>query len=103
MIITEYAAKREKLERTMQEINEREAAHKLDLCAKHQIVLKKISSQIGQLKHQRAEENKRYEQDKAFFHRKYREEKHKVTEAMHLLRLEYLTVNGIREQEGGAI
>lgn len=102
MIISEYAAKREELEKKMQEINEREAAHKIDLSAKHQIVLKKISSQIGQLKHQRAEENKRYEQEKNFFHRKYREEKLKVTEAMHLLRLEYLTVNGIKEKKGGA-
>jgi hypothetical protein len=38
---------------------------------------------------------------KNFFHRKYREEKLKVTEAMHLLRLEYLTVNGIKEKKGG--
>ena len=30
MIISEYAAKREELEKKMQEINEREAAHKID-------------------------------------------------------------------------
>lgn len=101
MIISEYAAKRTELEKKMLEITDRQTAHKLELSAKHQIALQKIASQIGQLKHQRAEENKRYEQEKSYFHRKYREEKLKVTEAMHLLRLEYLTVNGVVEKKGG--
>ena len=97
MILSEYQARREDLEKKMQEIGEREAAHKMELSIKHQTQLKKIATQIGQLKHQRAEINKQYEIDKAWFHRKYREEKHQVTEAMHALMMEYLTVNGAQD------
>ena len=63
----------------------------------HQAELKKIASQIGNLKHKRAEINKQYEIDKAWFHRKYREEKHAVTASIHALRMEYLTVNGVQD------
>lgn len=93
MILSEYQAKREELERKMQELNTREAEHKMELSIKHQMKLKKIADQIGSLKHQRAEANKQYEMDKAWTHRKYKEEKQQITQAMHLLRMEYLTVN----------
>lgn len=97
MVLSEYQARREDLERKMLEIGEREAAHKMELSVKHQAQLKKIASQIGNLKHQRAEVNKQYEIDKAWFHRKYREEKHAITSAIHALRMEYLTVNGAQD------
>ena len=103
MILSEYQAKREELERKMVEIGEREAAHKMELSVKHQTQLKKIASQIGNLKKQRAEVNKQYEIDKAWFHRKYRDEKHQVTAAMHALRMEYLTVNGIQDNRPSKI
>ena len=35
--------------------------------------------------------------DKMWFHRKYRDEKHEISQKMHMLRMEYLTVNGIKE------
>lgn len=97
MILSEYQAKREELEKKMQEIGEREAEHKLELSVKHQAQLKKIAAQIGNLKHQRAEINKQYEIDKAWFHRKYRDEKHQITAQIHALRMEYLTVNGAQD------
>ena len=89
MVLSEYQARREDLERKMQEIGEREAAHKMELSVKHQAQLKKIASQIGN--------HKQYEIDKAWFHRKYREEKHAITSAIHALRMEYLTVNGAQD------
>ena len=95
MIISEYQAKREELEKQMAEITERQTAHKLELSARHTVRLREIASKIGALKHQRAELNKTYEADKAFFRRKYKQEKEEVQRKMHLLRMEYLTVNGI--------
>ena len=97
MVLSEYQARREELEKKMQEIGEREAEHKMELSIKHQAELKKIANQIGNLKHTRAEINKQYEIDKAWFHRKYREEKHQVTAQIHALRMEYLTVNGAQD------
>ena len=97
MILSEYQAKREELEKQMQDLNAREAEHKMELSIKHQAQLKKIASQIGQLKHQRAELNKEYEKDKSWFHKKYKDEKHQITQKMHMLRMEYLTVNGVSE------
>ena len=97
MILSEYQAKREALEKKMQEIGEREAEHKLELSVKHQAQLKKIAAQIGNLKHQRAEINKQYEIDKAWFHRKYRDEKHQITAQIHALCMEFLTVNGAQD------
>lgn len=101
MQLSEYQAKREALERKMQEIGDREAEHKMELSIKHQAELKKIATQIGNLKHKRAEINKQYEAEKNYTHRKYREEKHQVTEAIHALKMEYLTVNGLAAQKGG--
>ena len=110
MILSEYQAKREVLEKKMQEIGERESQHKMELSIKHQAELKKIASQINNLKHHRAEINKQYEMDKTWFHRKYRDEKHEITQKIHALRMEYLTVNGLEDKrpakvakEGGAL
>jgi hypothetical protein len=95
MILSEYEAKRAELDRRLQEVGEREAAHKMELSVKYQAECKKIQSQIGQLKKKQKELLQTYQNDKIFFHRKYREEKHEITERMHTLRLEYLTVNGV--------
>ena len=95
MILSEYEAKRHDLDRKLEEIGEREAAHKMELSVKYQAECKKIQSQIGQLKKKQKELLQKYQNDKIFFHRKYREEKHEITAKMHTLRLEYLTVNNI--------
>lgn len=99
MILSEYEAKRAELDRRLQEVGDREAAHKIELSVKYQAECKKIQSQIGQLKRKQKELLKTYQNDKTFFHRKYREEKHEICEKMHSLRLEYLTVNNIEAKE----
>jgi hypothetical protein len=99
MILSEYEAKRADLDRRLQEVGEREAAHKMELIVKYQAECKKIQSQIGQLKKKQKELLKTYQNDKQFFHRKYRDEKHEICEKMHTLRLEYLTVNNIETKE----
>ena len=95
MVLSEYEAKREELDKKMKEIGEREAEHKMELSVKYQAECKKIQSQIGNLKKRQKEALKQYQNDKAWFHAKYREEKHQITARMHALRMEYLTVNGI--------
>lgn len=99
MILSEYEAKRAELDRRLQEVGEREAAHKMELSVKYQAECKRIQSQIGQLKKKQKELLKTYQNDKTFFHRKYRDEKHEICEKMHALRLEYLTVNNIDTKE----
>lgn len=101
MILSEYEAKRAELDQKMKEIGEREAEHKMELSIKYQAECKKIQSQIGQLKKRQKEALKQYQNDKMWFHRKYRDEKHEITQKMHMLRMEYLTVNGIKE--GGEV
>lgn len=97
MILSEYEAKRAELDQKMKEIGEREAEHKMELSIKYQAECKKIQSQIGQLKKRQKEALKQYQNDKMWFHRKYRDEKHEISQKMHMLRMEYLTVNGIKE------
>ena len=99
MILSEYEAKRAELDRRLQEVGEREAAHKMELSVKYQAECKRIQSQIGQLKKKQKELLQTYQNDKTFFHRKYRDEKHEICEKMHALRLEYLTVNNIETKE----
>ena len=99
MILSEYEAKRAELDRRLQEVGEREAAHKMELSVKYQAECKRIQSQIGQLKKKQKELLQTYQNDKTFFHRKYRDEKHEICEKMHALRLECLTVNNIETKE----
>ena len=101
MILSEYEAKRAELDQKMKEIGEREAEHKMELSIKYQAECKKIQAQIGQLKKRQKEALKQYQNDKMWFHRKYRDEKHEISQKMHMLRMEYLTVNGIKE--GGEV
>lgn len=110
MILSEYQARREDLEKKMAEIGERESAHKMELSIKYQAECKKIQAQIGQLKRRQKDALKQYQNDKSWFHAKYREEKHRVTAEMHALLMEYLTVNGVQDvrpakaaKEGGEL
>lgn len=98
MILSEYEAKHMELEQKMKEIGEREAEHKMELSIKYQAECKKIQAQIGQLKRRQKDALKQYQNDKMWFHRKYRDEKHEVTQKMHALRMEYLTVNGLEDK-----
>ena len=106
MILSEYEAKRGELEKEMEKLNAMESEKKMELSIKHQTELKKIASQIGQLKKKRADVQNQYQKDKSWWHAKFRQEKHDVTEKIHLLRLQYLTVNGVdcketRQQNNG--
>ena len=83
----------------MKEIGAREAAHMMELSIKYQAECKNIQSQIGQLKKRQKDALKQYQNDKQWFHRKYRDEKQEITAKMHALRMEYLTVNGIDARE----
>lgn len=99
MILSEYEAKRADLDTKMQELNMQESEKKMELSVKYQAECKRIQSQIGQLKKRQKDLLKEYQNDKAWWHDKFRTEKHQVTERMHMLRLEYLTVNGIDSKE----
>ena len=99
MILSEYEAKRAELDRRLQEVGEREAAHKMELSVKYQAECKKIQSQIGALKHKQKELLKDYQNNKSWWHKKFKDEKREVSEKMHMLRLEYLTVNNINCKE----
>ena len=99
MNISEYEAKRQELDAQMQKLNDMESEKKMELSIKLQTKLKEIAGKITQLKKQRAEIQKQYQNDKSWWHMKFRDEKHDVTAKMHLLRLEYLTVNNIESRE----
>ena len=95
MSITDYEAKRMRLDEEMQKVNARQAEHEMELSVKYQTEMKRISTQIGALKSKRGEITKKYQIDKSWLRKKYRDEKEDVTRKMHLLRLEYLTANGL--------
>ena len=99
MILSEYEAKRSDLDRKMEELNERESEHKMELSIRYQAECKRIQSQIGNLKRKQKELLQKYQQDKSYVHKKYKAEKQDVSAKMHTLRLEYLTVNGIDSKE----
>lgn len=95
MILSEYEAKRADLDARMQELNAQESEKKMELSIKYQSKCRAIQAKIGSLKHEQKEALKNYQNDKAWWHDKFKNEKRQVTEKMHMLRLEYLTVNGI--------
>ena len=99
MILSEYEAKRADLDTKMQELNTQDSEKKMELLVKYQAECKRIQSQIGQLKKRQKDLLKEYQNDKAWWHDKFRTEKHKVTERMHMLRLQYLTVNNVNCKE----
>ena len=96
--MSEYAAKRHELEVELQQLNDREAEHKVELSVRYQAECRKIQTQIGSLKKKQKDLLQKYQQDKNYVHRKYRDEKLAITERMHTLRLEYLTVNEIEDK-----
>ena len=95
MVLSEYEAKRADLEKKMEELNTQESEKKMELSIKYQAECKRIQAQIGQLKHKQREALKNYQNDKAWWHQRYKAEKQDINSKMHLLRLEYLTVNNI--------
>lgn len=101
MQLSEYEAKRQELDAKMQKLNEMESEKKMELSIKYQAECKKIQAQIGNLKHKQKEALKQYQNDKSWWHAKFRDEKHDVSAKMHMLRLEYLTVNNIDCKETG--
>ena len=99
MNLSDYEAKRNELDLQMQKLNEMESEKKMELSVRYQKECKRISCQIGNLKKQQKELLKNYQNDKSWWHKKFRDEKHDVTSKMHMLRLEYLTVNNINSKE----
>ena len=97
MILSEYQARRETLEKKMEEINDREAKHMLQLSAEYQQTMQRISSKINNLKQQRAQEHKRHQANKQYVRHMYKEEKQRLIDSIHTLRLEYQTVNGLTD------
>ena len=106
MNLSEYEAKRQELDAKMQKLNEMESEKKMELSIKYQSECKKIQSQIGQLKKKQKDLLKTYQNDKSWWHAKFRDEKHDVSAKIHMLRMEYLTINNIQINEtqiGGGI
>jgi hypothetical protein len=99
MQLSEYEAKRAELDAKMQKLNEMESEKKMELSIKYQAECKKIQAQIGNLKRKQKDTLKQYQNDKSWWHAKFRDEKHEITSKMHMLRLEYLTVNNIESKE----
>ena len=99
MVLSEYEAKRHELDEQMAKLNEMESEKKMELSIKFQSEVKRIQSKIGQLKREQKNLLKDYQNDKAWWHKKFKDEKQDVSAKMHLLRLEYLTVNNIECKE----
>ena len=99
MKITDYEAKRLELDAKMQELNNQESEKKMELSIAFQTECKRIQSKIGSLKKQQKQALQDYKNNKKWWHEKFRKEKMEITSKMHLLRLEYLTVNNIDSKE----
>ena len=95
MELSTYEARRSELDAQMQKLNEMESEKKMELSIKYQKDCKRIQAQIGTLKRQQKDLLKNYQNDKAWWHRKFKDEKREVSEKMHMLRFEYLTANGV--------
>lgn len=99
MNLSEYEAKRSELDEKMQDLNHQESEKKMELSIAYQMKCKNIQRKIGDLKHQQKEALKNYQNDKIWWHHRFKSEKEKISQKMHLLRLEYLTVNNIECKE----
>ena len=95
MVLSEYEAKRAELDAKMEKLNEMESEKKMELSIKYQADCKRIQSKIGVLKREQKNLLKDYQNNKSWWHKKFKDEKREVSEKMHMLRLEYLTVNNI--------
>ena len=101
MNLSEYEAKRQELDAQMEKLNEMESEKKMELSIKYQADNKKLAAKIGDLKRQMKDLLKDYQNNKSWWHKKFKDEKRQVSEKMHLLRLGYLTVNNIQCKETG--
>ena len=99
MKITDYEAKRLELDAKMQELNNQESEKKMELSVAFQTECKRIQSKIGSLKKQQKQALQDYKNNKKWWHEKFRKEKMEITSKMHMLRIEYLTVNNIESKE----
>lgn len=99
MKITDYEARRLELDAKMQELNHQESEKKMELSVAYQTECKRIQSKIGSLKKQQKQALQDYQNNKKWWHEKFRKEKMKITGKMHILRIEYLTVNNIDSKE----
>lgn len=95
MTLEEYEEKRLALEQQMEDANEREKMHKERLAFNYQKERKEVQSKIGNLKKRHSDLLRQYRQDKMYVHAQYRQEKQNINEQMHLLRMQYLTLNNI--------
>lgn len=95
MTLEEYEEKRLALEQQMEDANEREKMHKERLAFNFQKECKEVQSKIGNLKKCQSDLLRQYRQDKMYVHAQYRQEKQNINEQMHLLRMQYLTLNNI--------
>lgn len=95
MTLEEYEEKRLALEQQMEDANEREKMHKERLAFNYQKDSKELQSKIGNLKKRQSELLRQYKQDKIYVHSQYRQEKQNINEQMHLLKMQYLTLNNI--------
>lgn len=95
MTLEEYEEKRLALEKQMEDANEREKMHKERLAFSYQKECKEVQSKIGNLKKCQKDLLRQYRQDKMYVHAQYRQEKQNINEQMHLLRMQYLTLNNI--------
>lgn len=95
MVLSEYEAKRAELDAKMEKLNEMESEKKMELSIRYQADCKRIQSKIGALKHEQKDLLKDYQNNKSWWHKKFKDEKREVSEKMHMLRLEYLTTNNI--------
>lgn len=99
MKITDYEARRLELDAKMQELNHQESEKKMELSVAYQTECKRIQSKIGSLKKQQKQALQDYQNNKKWWHEKFRKEKMEITGKMHILRIEYLTVNNIDSKE----
>ena len=99
MKITDYEARRLELDAKMQELNHKESENKMELSIAYQSECKRIQSKIGTLKKQQKQALQDYQNNKKWWHEKFRNEKMEITGKMNMLKIEYLTVNNIDSKE----
>lgn len=99
MSLEEYEEKRLALEQQMEDANQREKMHKERLAFTFQRECKEVASKIGNLKKRNSDLLRKYRQDKTYVHSQYRQEKQNINEQMHLLKMQYLTLNGLEPKK----
>lgn len=67
MVLSEYEAKRSELDAKMQKLNEMESEKKMELSIRYQQKMKQIAGKMTQLKKERQEALKNYQNDKSWW------------------------------------